>query len=212
MILQHRRRSIGCWNDQYQTRNTKFYGRKWPNILCYRTSIIVAVFILCFANCIKEIKSSNIDTNKLDPPKDKGLAELYSVCINEKLKNNKELSRIGFLTKDIIKDMHFDFCSEFHPAYFIPLTTSNSSSNSSSVELTIKFQNDINEQTIRVNVSKVLRCDVISKLLNDPDFGINSYSNINKDYGLTLDRLGDCTLQKKIDCALCKVYIYEPSS
>ena len=198
MILQHRRRSIGCWNDQYQTRNTKVYGRKWSNILCNGIPFIVAVFILCFTNSITEVKASNIDTNILPAPVNKGLIELYSVCIQQK-KNNTDLSKNGFATVDIIKDMHFDFCSEFHPAFFIPLTTSNSSY----VELTIKFNNFGYGQTIRV--SNVTRCDVISVLLNDPDFGINLFSDINTDYGLTLDRLGDCTLEKKINCSLCKV-------
>ena len=150
-------------------------------------------------NCIAEIKPSNIDTNIIRAPVNKGLAELYSECIQQQKKNGTDLSKNGFLTVEIIEDMHFDFCSEFHPAFFIPLTTSNSS-----VELTIKFNNFGYRQNIRV--SNVTRCDVISKLLNDPDFGIKSFSDINTDYGLTLDRLGDCTIQKKINCSLCKVF------
>ena len=184
MVLQHRSRSTGCWNDQqYQTRKTNFCQKKRSK---NGTLTIAVVFILCSLNFFKDIHASTTPAQN-NKTLASSLASLYSSCNNGKNQTHHII--------DIVENMHFNFCEDIHPAFFIPQTLTNSSS----VELTIES----NFGNVSFRVPDILRCDAIFKLLNlDTEF-----SNIDADFGLTLDRLDDCTLQKKIDCERCKVRI-----
>ena len=173
MVLQLRRRSLlGFWNDRCKTRERKFHGEKWSNKLFNKT-FIVLVIIFYFTNCWRETHAVNIDIEKLTIPDNKNLSQLFDTCTKTASTNQTSISQYGYATVDIINEMHFDFCNVFHPAFFIPTSTS---SNSNTLNLTIHYNLDNVSHEMNITVSEIFGCERIRKLYKDPDHGLNLYS------------------------------------
>jgi len=192
MILQLRRRSSGYWNDICRTSSLKFHGEKWSKTFGDKVVVVVLV-TLCFISCWRDTKADEENTILFAAGKN-SLSQLYRTCTNQ-----TNFTDYGFRILDIIHNMHFDFCNEIHPVFFIPNTTTSNLNRKSKVNLLINSSAPSSD--IEIVVPDVYSCSDIQSLYNNYSF----YEEIVIDYGEVLDRLDDCTLQKRINCSVCKV-------
>ena len=188
MILQLRRRSSGYWNDICRTSSLKFHGEKWSKT--FGDKIVVVVLVtLCFISCWRDIKADKL--NYLHVTAGNNLSQLNRACTNQT--DNSD----GFNVLEIIHNMHFDFCDEIHPVFFIPNVTIFSNEPT----FNILINSSKWSKGIEIVVPAVYSCSDIQNLYNTYLW----YEEIFINYGQVLDRLDDCTLQKSINCTICKV-------
>lgn len=193
MVLILKRRSSGYLKVKSETITSKFHGKKWSKTVNDNFLQTLIVLLLCFANCWRGTAATSSDgIITLPNTTTITLSQLNDICTNQ--------TRNGYDTLKLLQVMHFDFCNEFHPVLFARTSNTSSSLTLKTYKVQFEKSKSLNFPSKNITLNSVYNCNNIQSLFKQESY----FKKVFTDYSNLLDRTDECTIQKVINCSVCK--------